>query len=218
MEYKAQIDEVKSKLEGLRQYYYSEKGKMEQLKGRKSVLEEKLQSILNNIDVLEQVRLLLQKTAEFTRERSRQQIEQLVTNCLQYIFDSNLEFKIEISESRGRPEAEFFVVSNIDGDKIKTRPQEARGGGIVDIISLALRVAMLQSSAPDIEGPLILDEPAKHVSEEYIVHVAEFLKQVNIMFGRQIIMVTHNRHLGEAADRVFRVELIGNKSNVAIDS
>lgn len=218
MEYKAQIDEVKSKLEGLRQYYYSEKGKMEQLKGRKSVLEEKLQSILNNIDVLEQVRLLLQKTAEFTRERSRQQIEQLVTNCLQYIFDSNLEFKIEISESRGRPEAEFFVVSNIDGDKIKTRPQEARGGGIVDIISLALRVAMLQSSAPDIEGPLILDEPAKHVSEEYIVHVAEFLKQVSIMFGRQIIMVTHNRHLGEAADRVFRVELIGNKSNVAIDS
>lgn len=218
MEYKAQIDEVKSKLEGLRQYYYSEKGKMEQLKGRKSVLEEKLQSILNNIDVLEQVRLLLQKTAEFTRERSRQQIEQLVTNCLQYIFDSNLEFKIEISESRGRPEAEFFVVSNIDGDKIKTRPQEARGGGIVDIISLALRVAMLQSSAPDIEGPLILDEPAKHVSEEYIVHVAEFLKQVNIMFGRQIIMVTHNRHLGEAADRVFKVELIGNKSNVAIDS
>lgn len=218
MEYKAQIDEVKSRLDRLRQYYYSEKGKMEQLKVRKSALEEKLQNILNNMDILEQVRLLLQKASEFTREKSRQQIEQLVTNCLQYIFDSNLEFKIEITEARGRPEAEFFVVSNIGGDKIKTRPQEARGGGIVDIISLALRVAMLQSSTPDIDGPIILDEPAKHVSEEYIVHVAEFLKQVNVMFGRQIIMVTHNRHLGEVADRVFKVEFAGDRSKVAIDS
>jgi len=58
----------------------------------------------------------------------------LVTHCLQYIFDSNIEFKIEINEVRGRPEAEFYVVSNFGGTQIKTKPQEARGGGVIDII------------------------------------------------------------------------------------
>jgi len=67
--------------------------------------------------------------SEYAREQSRVQIESLVTHCLQYIFDSNIEFKIEINEVRGRPEAEFYVVSNFGGTQIKTKPQEARGGG-----------------------------------------------------------------------------------------
>lgn len=218
MIYDDEISDIESKLENIKTYYYTQKGKLDQLTHQKSVLEQRLQMVLDNIELLEHVRILLQKTSEFAREQSKQQIELLVTNCLRYIFNSNLEFKIEITELRGRPEAEFYVVSNIDGDLIKTKPYSARGGGIVDIISLALRISMLQSSTPEIDGPIILDEPAKHVSEEYIINVAEFLKQVNFMFGRQIIMVTHNRQLGEAADRLIRVELERERSIVTIDS
>lgn len=194
-------------------------------KGRKQQLTEQLESIKaksgkssKDIDVFEQVRMLLQKTSDYAREQSRARIESLVTNCLQYIFDSNIEFKIEISEIRGRPEAEFFVISVINGETIKMKPQEARGGGVVDIISLALRLAMLQCSSVDINGPIILDEPAKHVSDEYIVQVAEFLKQVSQMFNRQVIMVTHNRHLTEIADKAFKIEQSDGKSLIIIDS
>jgi DNA repair exonuclease SbcCD ATPase subunit len=173
---------------------------------------------LHNIDVLEQVRVLLQKTSDYAREQSRQKIESLVTNCLQYIFDSSIEFRIEMNEVRGRSEAEFYVVSKFNGEVIKTKPQEARGGGVVDIVSLAIRVAMLQCSSLEIDGPIILDEPAKHVSDEYITQVAEFLKQISEMFNRQVIMVTHNRHLSEIANRAFRVELKNSRSVVIIDS
>ena len=78
---------------------------------------------------------------------------------------------------------------------IKTKPEQSRGGGVIDIISLALRIAFLQIHKPKIEGPLILDEPAKHVSEDYIFNVADFLKRASEMFNRQIIIVTHNNHL-----------------------
>jgi len=78
---------------------------------------------------------------------------------------------------------------------------------VIDIISLAIRIAMLECSNLEIKGPIILDEPAKHVSDDYITHVAEFLKQVTHMFQRQVIMVTHNRHLSEMADRWYRVEM-----------
>ncbi len=218
MEYMKEFRELKKRQEALKEYYFNEKGKESQLKEQKTNLQSNLQNILNNIDILENVRILLHKVSEFAREQSRKQIETLVTNCLQYIFDSNIEFKIEISEVRGRPEAEFYVVSNINGDSIRTKPQEARGGGVVDIISLAIRIAMLQSSNLEISGPIILDEPAKHVSDEYIVQVAEFLKQISKMFDRQVIMVTHNKHLSEIADRWYKIDIIDGISRAVIDS
>ncbi|NLD47637.1 MAG: ATPase [Clostridiaceae bacterium] len=205
--YHSELKRIKSGHEKAKVYYYNRKGKKDQLEEEKSRLDERLQKVLDNIDVLEKVGILLKKVSEYAREQSRAQIESLVTNCLQYIFDTNLEFRIEINEVRGRPEAEFYVLSAFGDTVIKTRPQDARGGGVIDIISLAIRIAMLECSGLDIKGPIILDEPAKHVSDDYISQVAEFLKQVTNMFQRQVIMVTHNRHLSEMADRWYRIEL-----------
>lgn len=168
---------------------------------------EELEETFAYIDVLEQVRILLQRTSEYAREQIKQQIEMLVTHCLQFVFGPNLEFQIELSELRGRTNAEFYVVSLYDNISIKTKPQDARGGGVVDVISLALRIAVIQSTGVYKEGPLILDEPAKHVSGEYIANVAQFLKQISDVFNRQIIMVTHNHYLSEIADLTYKVEL-----------
>lgn len=218
MDYNTELQDLKNVYDKIKIFYHNEKGKTEQLKEQKSNLETLLQSILQNIDVLEKVRILLQKVSEYAREQARQQIEALVTHCLQYIFDTNIEFRIEINEVRGRPEAEFYVLSSINGDVIKTKPQEARGGGVVDIISLAIRIAMLESSNLDVKGPIILDEPAKHVSDDYITRVAEFLKQVSTMFDRQVIMVTHNKHLSEISDQGYRIEMADGVSYATIDS
>jgi len=214
-DYQVKLEKIKKRHEEAKIHFYNQKGKREQLIEQKTSLEKSLQKALDNIDILEKVKVLLQKVSEFAREQSRIQIEALVTNCLQYIFDSSLEFKIEINEVRGRPEAEFYVVSKYGGTEIKTKPQEARGGGVIDIISLAIRIAMLECSNLDNKGPVILDEPAKHVSEDYINQVAEFLKQVTQMFNRQVIMVTHNRHLSEMADLWYRIEMNNGVSVVS---
>lgn len=216
--YNEHLIKIKKNYEQLKMHYYNQKGKRDQLQEQRTKCQENIQKTQQNIEVLDKVRLLLQKLSEFAREQSREQIENLVTNCLQYIFDTNMEFKIEINEVRGRPEAEFYVVSNIEGEEIKTKPQDARGGGVVDIISLAIRVAMLQCSNLHIEGPIILDEPAKHVSDDYIVQVAEFLKQISEMFNRQIVIVTHNKHLSEVADKWYKMELKNGVSYISNDS
>lgn len=218
MDYSEEIKKIKENLEKSKNYYFKQKGKKEEIETQYSRLQDQLQKALYNIDILEQVRALLQRTSDFAREQSRKKIESLVTSCLQYIFDSSIEFKIEMNEVRGRTEAEFYVISMFNGEIIKTKPQEARGGGVVDIISIAIRLAMLQCSSLEINGPIILDEPAKHVSDEYITQVAEFLKQVSEMFGRQVIMVTHDKHLSEIANKAFKVELKDNRSIVTIDS
>jgi len=165
--------------------------------------------------VFEQVSQLLQQTAEHAREQARTNIEGLVSSTLQAIFGPGYSFCIEMTERAGRPEAEFYVVSKFEGKALKTKPQDSRGGGVVDVLSLGLRIAMLETYQPRLQGPMILDEPAKHVSEDYIHAVADLLGRVADSFERQVIMVTHSAHLAESGSVAYRVHLQEGRSVVS---
>lgn len=201
------IDKLEESLKNERNQYYKQKGRMETLIELSNNSSDKLDKFKKENDKLQKVKLLLQNASRFAREQSKTQMEYLVSQCLQYIFDPSMEFRIELLEKANRIEGEFFVVSKINNTEIVTKPQDSRGGGVVDVISLALRVAMMEIHDPKIDGPIILDEPAKHVSEDFIANVAEFLKQISTLFNRQIIMVTHNNHLLESADVCYNVKL-----------
>lgn len=210
-----------TKIEDLDNYLLEAKNHLSREQGKSDKLKEQLESnnskvikINLELDLLSKVSILFQKTSEFAREQAKSQIESLVTKCLQFVFDSDIKFLIEIEELRGKANAEFYVVNEVDDILIKTKPELSRGGGVVDIVSLALRIAFLQIHKPKIQGPLILDEPAKHVSEEFVFNVADFLKQTSELFNRQIIMVTHNNHLAAIGTNAYKVELKGSISSV----
>lgn len=209
------IDGLSTYIDEANQFISKEMGKKEiieeQLENKKKISRE----ISNEVDLLSKVSALLHKTSEYAREQAKVQVETLVTKCLQYVFETNIEFIIEIDEQRGKSAADFYVVNTSDDIVLKTKPELSRGGGVVDIVSLALRIAFLQTHKPKIQGPLILDEPAKHVSDEYIYNVSEFLKQSSDLFDRQIIMVTHNKHLSSIASNAYKVELKNSVSEVA---
>ena len=178
------------------------KNKVEILTKRKEDLERKIDEL--ELDKLEQVSLILQKLSEKQREIAKMRLEELGTQALQYSLGSNYRMVIELSESRKRPQAFLFV---IDEDKgIKTSPLDDNGGGIIDIISIALRLVVLQAHEPAIDGPIILDEPFKMVSKEYIPMLSDFLKKISNDFGRQIIMVTHNEFLAESCETRINIE------------
>lgn len=199
---------LREQIASFRRYVDQRTGHYQILKNQEEVAMKRFEELQVEIEELEQVRILIQETADHAREQARIQIELVVTNALQSIFGADLEFRVKIEEVRGRPEAEFYVSSTYGGDNIvETKPQDARGGGVVDVISLALRIALMELTNPKVEGPIILDEPAKHVSAEFSIHVADFLKSVSETFGRQVIMVTHNHHLSESADRAYDVEI-----------
>lgn len=198
-----------------KEYLSRELGKRDKIKEQLKTQKESLHEIEIQIELLSKVNILFQKTSEFAREQAKNQIELLVTKCLQFIFESDIEFLIEIEEQRGKSSAEFYVINKIEDMLVKTKPELSRGGGVVDIVSLALRIAFLQTHKPKIQGPLILDEPAKHVSDEFIFNVADFLKQTSELFNRQVIMVTHNHHLAAIGSNAYRVEIKGSESTVA---
>lgn len=144
-----QLDDylIKSK-----EYIARESGKRDKIKEQLKMEKQNLQNIEKEIELLSKVSILFQKTSEFAREQAKNQIESLVTKCLQFIFESDIEFLIEIEEQRGKSNAEFYVINKAEDILIKTKPELSRGGGVVDIVSLALRIAFLQIHKPKIEG------------------------------------------------------------------
>ncbi|HLO03312.1 MAG TPA: hypothetical protein VK191_09395 [Symbiobacteriaceae bacterium] len=191
------------------------KGEMRRLEEEKAEAEAKLQAALTEADLLEKVSVLLGLTSQHARAQAKQQIEVLVTNTLRHVFGAPYAFKIDLVEKAGRPEAEFYVISPGEGGQmLESRPQESRGGGVVDVVALGLRMAMLETYQPPLDGPLILDEPAKHVSEEFVAPAANFLKAISDFFGRQVIMVTHNPYLAETAQAAYNVVLRDGVSQV----
>lgn len=202
------LKELNKKLEQINSKLNIEKGKLQVISQNFENTKKELDKEIKYEDLLTKVILLFQKTATYAREQSKRQVEDLVTRCLQFIFETDIEFLIELSEKRSVPNAEFYVRSNYDeGYSIITKPELERGGGVVDIISIALRIAFIQLHKPVLQGPIILDEPGKHVSEDYIFNLGDFLSKSSSLFKRQIIMVTHNAHLAQICDKSYSVDI-----------
>ncbi|NLI12503.1 MAG: hypothetical protein GX425_07750 [Peptococcaceae bacterium] len=188
------------------------KNKYNQAIGQLSLLEEQLDKkrkdfnqIQNDIQIWQMVQILFTKTTDAAREQLKTRIEETVTAALLAVFGEGYTFKINVRNLSGQPAAEWQVISRYGDIEVAAGPEDARGGGIVDIVSLALRLSLLELARPKPGGPVILDEPAKMVSAEYLPNVAEFLKQYAARTGRQIILVTHAEPLAEVADVSYRV-------------
>lgn len=212
---KQDLNALKKALEELKAVYHRQRGEQAKILEEEKVQRERLAQVKDEGECLEQVRLLLLEAARHAREQGRRQVEYLVSQALQFVFGGDVEFKVEVEEKRDRPEAEFYVCSTYGGNyRVETTPQDARGGGVVDVISLALRLALLHAFRPPVGGPAVLDEPGKHVSEEYAPQLARFLKSFSQSLGRQVIMVSHNQHLADTADIAYLVEMQQGASRV----
>ena len=143
------------------------------------------------------VQILLQKTSDYARQQVKVRIEDIVSEALNVVFGGNHKFMIDLTLRGNQPIAEYYLNDDSVITKLE-KPDYDRGGGKIDIIALALRLAVGEMEGVD--GPLFLDEVGKHVSKEYAPSVAYFLKEYSATFGRQIILITHNADLAEIGE------------------
>lgn len=200
------IPAIEFRLSEMRSRYEQGRGQLVLLEKQHAEEEAGLAQARHDLEIWRQVQILFAKSSEFARGQLKRRIEETVTAALQAVFmDDSLRFQVAIRTLGNQPAADWEVVSRYGDTEIANSLEDARGGGIVDVVSIALRLAMMELSRPKPGGPIILDEPGKHVSAEYAPNLAYFLRQYAERTGRQIIMVTHNEALAEVADKAFRV-------------
>lgn len=175
-------------------------------------LQESKESVQQLKDLKYDVALLLKNTSDAVRDEIKETIEDVVTYALQSIFKENYKFAIVLDENGLTPTAEFKVISYIRGEELEEDPFYSKGGGITDVIAIALRIILTESFAE--EGFIYFDEPAKMLSAGNMDSLANFIVEISQQFDRQILINTHSPVLASCGDKKYRVKKINGYSNV----
>jgi len=184
--------------EGQRKAYIDQ---LEELENRVQEYEDKLNIILF-------VRLFFQGIAKKTQENVKFHIERVGQSALDSIFPDTYKFSIDFVSRKGKTEAEFSIIKQDN----KINPMNSSGGGIVDIISLSLRITLLSISGN--RKVMILDEPLRFVSKNYQPIIIDLLKELEKRLGLQFIMITHDYQELLSANKVFTVSI--NKRGISL--
>ncbi len=204
---KITLSHIEFSLSEMRSRYNQALGQKEMLDKQLQDSKTELTQTEKDIEIWQQVQVLFSKASEFARAQLKARIEKTVTAALQAVFEDDSEFRVYIRQLGGAPAAEWQLVSSKgeSGTKVVSDTEDGDGGGASDVVSLALRAALLELSRPKPEGPFILDEPGKMIDKTARPNTARFVKQYVAQTGRQGIMITHHDELEEVADVAYRV-------------
>lgn len=158
---------------------------------RRQAKEEKmaLASAQEHVENVSKAQKVMQEIAETVQRKAHERVSSIVSRCLQTVFeDEAYQFRVEFVQKRGRTEAE--LIFERDGLRIDDA-LESLGGGVCDVVSFALRLASLIFSIPRKRRLLLLDEPFKHVSAQYLPAIVSLIEALSKEMGVQFIVVTH---------------------------
>jgi DNA repair exonuclease SbcCD ATPase subunit len=196
--------------------------KLEQRRGQVYALAERGQQLQAEITSLAETAELHTRAAhvltaigEERQDAAQRAIEALVTEGLRTIFGDELTFHLVPGVRAKTPVVDMVVRSRLaDGTIVETDVLNARGGGLAAVVGFLLRLVILLLSRHRQDTVLLLDETFAHVSAEYLPRLIEFLKDLVTKTGVQIIMVTHDESFLDAADTVYRFELVNGITKV----
>jgi DNA repair exonuclease SbcCD ATPase subunit len=134
---------------------------------------------------------VIQGAAAKIQYSAHKQISQTVTYCLRYVFNEPYDFQIKFTKKYNKTSAELVFVR--DGEEIS--PMDASGGGVIDVASFALRLSSILLARPQLSRTVILDEPFKFVSSDYLPRVRDLLEELAEKHKFQFIIVTHLKEL-----------------------
>jgi len=175
------------------------------LKENLGKMEGQLTNLENTVTYIEQARDCIMLAVGATQTEVCGFIEDLVTLALQSVFGPEYGFCLKLSEKRGQLEIEPIILWQND----KFSPRTDVGGGVIDVVSFAMRIVLWALTNNKTNPTFILDEPFKHLSSEYVEAASSMLRKVSSLLKVQIIMVSHNTMLTAAADMHYAVTRSG---------
>lgn len=181
------------------------------LRTMKENAESSLQHQQANLQNAIQAREVIQEAAVETQQNLQYHIESLVNEALRTIWgDTAYTFKANFVQRRNRVECDLRLVR--DGEELD--PLDAAGGGVCDVVSMALR--MVYHGLGNIIPVMIYDEPLRHLSRSLQENAARMRNALCRHLGLQFIIITHSDEAILGADRVFRFTLHNGRTQVEV--
>lgn len=147
---------------------------------------------------------VLSLVQQITRDKIKDNFETLVTYALRFIYSDDYSFSLEFGR-RGNLSELDFNIKTPDFEEA-CDPLDSSGGGVLNIVSVALRAVLLEVAVPKIEGFVLMDESFANLSKEYLENASLFLKELNKKLNRQIIMISHQSYFKENCDNLIEIK------------
>ncbi|KKM06031.1 hypothetical protein LCGC14_1748140 [marine sediment metagenome] len=204
MNYNSDLLQLENKLNSLKEELSSTKGQCSLLSEQITTSEHKIEELNINKEIYRKSVELLILVQKETNHKIQKGFQDIVTYALRYVYNDDYAFDLDFGRRGNLQELDF----NIKTPSCKTAfdPKDTSGGGVLNIVSLALRIALLELHKPKIEGFLILDEPFAQINgKEKLEQAEKFLKAINKRINRQIIMVTNGNQMVNTADNIIKL-------------
>jgi DNA repair exonuclease SbcCD ATPase subunit len=204
------IDNFSSEIKKQKESLIKLKGVKEQLEKQIEEAESSLINLQDEQKINSQASLFMLSEIVERRQKQLEAIQAIATSALQQIYGDEYSLKFDTFEEQRKDGANNFrieikIVSPHNGQTMETGLLNERGGGLIEVVSFALRIAALKWLKYD--GPILLDEAWKSMSNDYkIDQVVQFLREVTDSTGRQVILVTHMfDKFGPEADNIVHI-------------
>lgn len=220
------VEQARNQLESAEDYLEKVEGKLEELDEQRDDLTGKIGSVQAEIRSLEELRADREKLAETVadleslheeteqlertygdlraelRQRNVESLERMLNETFDLAYGNDAYSHIELDG-----EYELTVYQK-DGTPLS--PDQLSGGERA-LFNLSLRCAIYRLLSEGIEGaaptpPLILDEPTVFLDSGHVSRLADLIEEMRGFGVRQILIVSHDEELVDAADDLVTVE------------
>ena len=191
---------MQQRVESLLDMYKECAHKAEYLKGKLDNTRERLEAAEQDYQNALKAREIINIVAKDTQQQLEMRITNIVSMALAAVFPDPYQFKLVFNERRNQTEADLLLVR--DGEELN--PVEGAGGGVLDVVSFALRIAVLLMS--NHRRIIILDEPFRHLSADLQPKASEMMKMLSDKLGIQFIMVSHEEGIIDCADNIITIK------------
>ncbi len=211
---KNELEEVEEELTNLRRKLTEIETRIKVLEERRkeaASLEKKIKEMRHMLENYEKAQRALEKIKRalspqglprIIREAAKQRLEQSLTEMLN-------EFNIDFDYVKLDEDYNVYLVTR-SGEK----SVQMLSGGERIALAIAYRLALARIIGERIES-MIMDEPTVHLDEERRRELISIIKQGLEATGlAQLVVVTHERELEEAADKVIEVRREQGESRV----
>lgn len=190
---------------GLRAALSRVQGRRDACVRRLSDAEKEVLRLVAEEDVLDRVCNLFRVLIDREVVDNAQTAERLLSEGLKTIFDDlNLSVRTEVDVQRGKVSVDLYTVqTQPNGVTTEAASTDAFGGSVSVVQSILLRVVVVMRRG--LRPLLLLDESLAAVAEQYVPRVGLFLSELATRMGLDILVVTHNTTLVEAADKAYRI-------------
>jgi len=160
----------------------------------------KIKKLRREAKAVEQARLILIEITKLTQSNFKKHVETLVTMAIQAVFARPFEFVIQFYEHSNKTLAKPIIIE--DGEEFS--PKDDNGGGLLDIIGVALRIVLWTLEIPRSRNVFIFDEPFRFIGT-LMTKAGMMLKHLSHKLQFQVILVTNDWELIDISDRAWRV-------------